>query len=137
MSDTHTCSECDSILISSEPITKYQKSFELPLSTLLEFSSGSSLCIFFQTLIEECRWPRDHLQNRPNSRFSILFDDEVDSSYMLSVATLPRILPLVPEKPGQLRSATSRYRELLAWQCQIVTDPGIVSWKTYSTRLTK
>lgn len=124
MSDIHTCSSCDTILLNSHPTSEYQKSFELPVASLLEFASGPNPCNFFRMILEKCRWPQGYLENNRHSRIAILFDDNVDSSYVLSVATLPR-------KPAphtrHVRSATERYRELLAWPCQIVTDPGTIS----------
>ena len=125
MSDIHTCSRCNSILQYCHPITEYQKSFELPVSSLLEGSSGPNPCNFFKTLIEKCRWPQGYFDNNPNSRVAILFDDNIDSSYVLSVASLPRP---PPPRPGtrNFRSAASNYGELLAWECQVVTGAGTV-----------
>ena len=124
MSDVHTCSRCKSILLDSHPITKYQKSFELAVSSLLEFSSGPNPCSFFKTLLENCRWPQGYLDNSHHSRIAVLFDDNIDSSYVLSVAAFPR--RPAPDD-GRIRSAASRYGELLAWQCQVVTDSGTMS----------
>lgn len=123
MSGIHTCGRCNSILQDSHPVTKYQKCFELPVSSLLKFSSGPNPCNFFKTLIEECRWPQGYLDNNRHSRIAILFDDKVDSSYMLSVATLPRR----PEPDTRrFRSAASKCGELIEWQCQVVTNPGTI-----------
>ena len=88
----------------------------------------------FGTLIESCLWPQNYFENNPNSRIAILFDNNVDSSYMLSVATFPR-KPTAAADRYRIRSATSRYGELLQWACQIVADPGTISAKTYSPRL--
>ena len=122
MSDVHTCSKCDSILLNAHPITKYQKSFELPVSSLLELSSGPNPCNFFKALIENCRWPQGYVDNNPSSRIAILFDDYNVDSYGLSVASLPRR----PEPDTRkFRSAVSRYGELLEWQCQVFTSPGM------------
>ena len=143
MGDIHTCSRCYSILQNSHPITKHQKCFELPVSSLLEFSSGPNPCNFFKTLIEECRWPQGYLDNNAHSRIAILFDDLIDSSYMLSVATLPRrlapytrpIRSALPRNTRRIRSAASGYGELLTWPCQVVTDLGTISRETKSSRL--
>ena len=111
MCPVHSCSNCDMILLNSHPTSKSQKSFELPVSSLLEFASGPNPCSFFKTLLEKCRWPQGYLDTNRHSKIAILFDDNIDSSYVLGVATLPR-KPAPPTR--HVRSATERYGELLA-----------------------
>jgi hypothetical protein len=169
MSDIHSCSKCDSILVKSHQVTEYRNMFELPLSSLLESSGGPNPCKFFKTLFEKCQMPQGHLQTASDSRIVILLDKHIDSSNLLSVTVLPR-------KPqaqiGRFRSAVGQYEfmrddesemenpeqrrrarrgllsrskiwrrrkntkkldfdisligNLLAWQCQIVTDQGTI-----------
>jgi hypothetical protein len=125
MDHIDSCSKCDSILVKSYQATQDKKCFELALSSALEFSRGPDSCNFFKTLIKECRWSRCQLGNSPDSRIAIQFDDHIDSTYHLSVATLPR-----PPRRGYLDSLSSRDSDdLWEWDCQIVTNLGMISRK--------
>lgn len=124
MSNIHSCTKCDSVLLKSYPVTKYQKCYEIFVSRVVEFGSGQDPCSFFKMLLEKCRWPQGYLEN-PDSRIAILFDNLIDSSYMVSIATLPR--PPQNTDHDHFASATERYGELLQLECQIVTDRGTIS----------